>query len=290
MSAGAAPSGEQLAELCRAALREARRHADEAEALAVHTAAGLTRFANSFIHQNVAEETVSLQLRVLRGGRTATASTTRLDAAGLAELATAAAAAANARPVDPSWPGFAPPEPAPDPGHWDAATADAGPDQRAALVAAFVAAGAGLAAAGYCDTEARTAALCSTTGHEVWGRTTRATIDGIQQGGGVAGSAHATSIRVADLDGAAAGELAAGRARRGLDAADLAPGEYEVVLEPECVATIAVFLGFEAFSAKAVAEGRSGIRLGEAAFDPAFALVDDARAPGSPALAFDAEG
>src|SRR3546814_11530983 len=59
---------------------------DRAEALVSHSVgtAGLTRFANSRIHQNVAEDQAHLRLRVIvGGGRVAQATTTRLDAASL---------------------------------------------------------------------------------------------------------------------------------------------------------------------------------------------------------------
>ena len=63
-----------------------------------------------------------------------------------------------------------------------------------------------------------------------------------------------------------------------------------MVLEPECVATILIFLGFYGFNAKQVIEGQSGIRLGEAQFDPAVSIWDDATAPDALGLAFDTDG
>ena len=46
----------------------------------------LTRFANSFIHQNVAEATTTVRLRLHVDGRTAAGSTTVTDADGLRGL------------------------------------------------------------------------------------------------------------------------------------------------------------------------------------------------------------
>ncbi|PZS17259.1 MAG: hypothetical protein DLM54_09975, partial [Acidimicrobiales bacterium] len=69
----------------------------------------LTRFANSIIHQNVADEILTVRLRVALGGRLASSTTTRLDPAGLAKLVDATLEAAAARPVDPGWPGLTPP-------------------------------------------------------------------------------------------------------------------------------------------------------------------------------------
>jgi predicted Zn-dependent protease len=263
----------------------------EAQVTAQEGRPALTRFANSFIHQNVGEAGVSVHLKVaLPDGRVAAASTTRADAAGLTALVDGTLAAAALRPVDPDWPGLAPPAPVPDVDHYDAATEEASPDERARRVRAFVDAGPGLRAAGYCDTDGGTTAFANSAGQRAEGRSTRATIDGIHQTDDSAGSGHATAARLADLDAGGVGADAADRARRSASAADIEPGEYEVVLEPECVATILIFLGFYGFNAKQVIEGQSGIRLGEAQFDPAVAIWDDATAAEALGVPFDADG
>ncbi len=174
--------------------------------------------------------------------------------------------------------------------HYDAATEKATPDERARRVRAFVDAGPGLRAAGYCDTDGGTTAFANSAGQRAEGRSTRATIDGIHQTDDSAGSGHATAARLADLDAGGVGAAAADRALRSQAAADIEPGEYEVVLEPECVATILIFLAFYGFNAKQVIEGQSGIRPGDAQFDPAVSIWDDATAPDALGVPFDADG
>jgi predicted Zn-dependent protease len=262
----------------------------EAQVTARRGRHALTRFANSFIHQNVAEDGVSVSLKLAVAGRVASASTTKVDGGGLANLVETSLAAAHLRPEDPDWPGLAPPAKVPDVDHYDPATEDASPDARAARVAEFVAAGPGLQAAGYCDTDGGATAFASSAGHEARGRSSRATIDGIHQTGDSAGSAHQSSHRLDDIAAAAAGRLAADRARRSAAPVDVEPGEYEVVLEAECVATMAEFLAFYGFNAKQVIEGQSGIRLGEAQFDPAVSIWDDVTGPVGIGVAFDADG
>jgi len=253
----------------------------------------LTRFANSFVHQNVGEEGLSVLLRVVVDGRAAGASTSATDDDGLARLVDAALGAARLRPEDPDWPGLAPPAPAPDVDHFDEATADADPAARAAVVKAFIDAGPGLKAAGYCDTEGGTQAFANTAGQRLAARSSRATLDGIHQVGEtfeVAGKAHQTAVRLADLDGAAAGALAAQKARDSVDGAELEPGRYEVVLEPECVGEILSFLAFYGFNAKQVVEEQSFVRLGERQFDEAITVFDDVGMPTAAGLPFDVEG
>jgi predicted Zn-dependent protease len=53
--------------------------ADEVEALFYGGKNALTRFANNVIHQNVAEENYSVSVRTVFAGRTARATTNKLD-------------------------------------------------------------------------------------------------------------------------------------------------------------------------------------------------------------------
>jgi predicted Zn-dependent protease len=109
---------------------------------------GLTRFATSFIHQNVADAVRRVHLRLALDGHVAEASGNQTDDDALDRLVRSATEAARLRPPDPGWPGLAPASPAPDVEHWDEATAVAEPAARAQRVGAFVATTDGLEAAG----------------------------------------------------------------------------------------------------------------------------------------------
>ncbi len=251
---------------------------------------GLTRFANSFVHQHVGEDTVAVALTCAVGGRTSSASTTAVDDDALARLVGDTIEAARQQPVDPYWPGATPAAELTGSANLDAATADASPDERAVKVKAFVDAAQDLRAAGFVDSSLSEVAFASTAGQRVHGATSRATVDGIHQTGTSAGSGHATSVRLADLDAAGLGAQAADRARRSAEFVDLEPGAYEVVLGPEAVATVLTFLSVYGFNAKAHLEGASFAQLGEAQFDPAITIADEPFDPRSTGLPFDAEG
>lgn len=263
-----------------------------AEAVVSATAgeSALTRFANSSIHQNVAEQASSLFLKVIVDGRYASASTTQTDEDALRRFVERTIEAAGLRPPDPEWPGLAPAAPAPEVEHWDADTADASPDARAEVVRAFVGAGGGLEAAGYCSTSGLTVAFANSAGQRLQGRHTAATIDGIQRTGTSDAAATATSRRLADLDGAAIGAAAAERARAAATATDVDPGTYEVVLGPSCLANMLQFLAYAGFNAKAHLDGTSFAHVGEAQFDRAVSLWDDATDERTLGLPFDNEG
>jgi len=282
------PSGvaDQVIEMVRAAAPGA-----EAEVTVRTGTEALTRFAGSFIHQNVAEETSHIALRISLDGRTTAVS---LDGQpttdALTRLIDGALEAARVLPADPDWPGLAPVAEAPDAEHWDEVTAKASPDDRARRVAEFVAAGEGLETAGSCVTDATVVAFANSAGQRLSGRTTLATVDGIARTGTSDGSARAASAALATLDGRALGERAARKARDAADATDLAPGRYEVLLEPSCVANLLQFLFVYGFNGRAVEEGRSFVALGEAQFDESITIRDDATDPGTVGVAFDAEG
>jgi predicted Zn-dependent protease len=257
----------------------------------------LTRFANSFIHQNVGEDTATVSLKLSYDGRTANATTTYDPQASSSDLDDAlrslverTAAAARLRPADPDWPGLTPPTPTTFDGSYDPATGEATPADRAALVRDFVAAAGGLETAGFCETVGQVAAFANSAGQSVFGRTSWATLDGVARSQGADASARRTSGRLASLDGTALGERAAQRVSSAIGAQDVEPGPYEVVLGPSCVADLLFLLAWQGFNGRAVNEGRSFVKLGEQQFDESFQLWDDPADPRTVALPFDGEG
>ena len=260
----------------------------EAEVVVERHALALTRFANSYIHQNVADETTTVRLRLHAGGRTATTSTTVLD--GLDELVRRTIGSMRLAPADPTWPGLTPATPSPFGGNFDEETAAADPGLRAARVRAFVDHAAGLDTAGYCRTSSTRVAFANSAGQHVSGARTSAAMDGIARTATSDGLARLASGRLSDLDGAVLGARAAAKALAGADPVELPPGRYEVVLEPTAVADVLQMLAAYGFNAKMMLDRQSFLELGKAQFDPAVTIVEDATTPESTAVPFDIEG
>ena len=272
-------------------LVRARASTAEAEVNVRLGTAALTRFANGAIHQNLAEEVRQVLLRVALDGRVAAAG---LDGPTgddeLESLVSAVFEAATVTPADPDWPGLTPPTLAPAIDHWDDGTGTASPDERAARVAAYVASAAGMSTAGAVSTQAIGAAFANTAGQSLRGRYTVAVLDGIARTGTSDGVARVASLALDHLDAAAAGSVAAGKARDGAEPTDLEPGQYEVVLEPSCVKDLVEHLLLNGFGGRAIVEGRSFVRPGERQFDDGVTLRQDPAHPGMTGLGFDAEG
>src|SRR5437773_2199659 len=81
---------------------------DGVEVLLFHEWGGLTRFADSAIHQSTWREDTGLRVRVATGGRVAVASTNDLTPEGAAQAAINAKEMAEVASPDPLFPGFAP--------------------------------------------------------------------------------------------------------------------------------------------------------------------------------------
>jgi predicted Zn-dependent protease len=272
----------------------------EAEVTVVEHHSAVTRFANSYIHQNVADTGTRITLRLHAAGRTVSGSTTLVDPAGVTRLVERLTATAALLPPDPMWAGVAPPQPL-DPAAGDGfasvdpATAAATPGERAVVVGAFVESTKGLLAAGYVRTSSVTAAFGNTAGQALRGGFTEASLDGVARAasadsGPADGVARATSRRLTDLDGALLGARAAAKAQATVGAVDLPPDDYEVVLEPQAVGDMLGGLSMYVFNGRAFAERRSFAVPGEAQFDPAVTLADDALAADTFGVPFDGEG
>ena len=267
--------------------------ADEVEARAVHTWGGLARFADSAIHQHVAGDDTSVSVRVISEGRIGAASTNDATPDGAVAAATRALAAARLSPPDPRYPGLAGPARLPEVGRrYDEATADASPRRRAVAVAALLAPlRAGQRGAGAVSTSATEVAFATTAGARLHALATRASASTVVTGDGATGHGEDAARALDGLHLADVGERASATAAAAVDPLDLAPGDHDVVLLPSAVATLVEYLG-EAFSAKAVAEGRSPFagHLGEAFASPLIHLADDPTGEGAVGIPFDGEG
>src|ERR1043165_1747065 len=75
--------------------------ADEIELFVYGGHSALTRFANNTIHQNVAEDNVGISVRTVFGGRTARATTNKLDDESLRRVVRSSESLAKVQQPDP---------------------------------------------------------------------------------------------------------------------------------------------------------------------------------------------
>ena len=254
-------------------------------------ALALTRFANSYIHQNVADTTTEVQLRIHSEGRTTSASSTLVGTDALREMVERTVAAAKVSPLDPGWPGLIGPTPVLPSYDVDEAIIEASPADRASRVRDYVEAVEDLTAAGYFRTRYWATAYANSAGQAVSGSCTEAALDAIARTASLSdGVTRQASRRIADIDGAGHGARAAAKARAWDGAVEIEPGAYEVVLEPTAVADVLYCLGHYGFNGKLVNEHQSFLEFGSQQMDPSITLVDDGVSAFAAGLPFDNEG
>jgi predicted Zn-dependent protease len=258
----------------------------------------LSRFACSVPTQATAVDDTTVEILCLRDGRAAMASTNRLDDEALRLTAARARAAweAAAGAGSGTHPGLAGPASLPAGAHggFDAETAALDPGRAAAaLSAAFaVAAEHALEAFGVWTAGEVQTAIAATTGLRLHDRVTDAFMKVVCRApDGRSGYAVDAAVAAGAIDPDALARRAAAKVSPA-PLAELGPGSYPVVLEPEAVGLLLEFLGELAHNGLAHTEGRGALsgRLGTAVASPAIDLVD---APGSPRTlprAFDMEG
>jgi PmbA protein len=282
----------ELADRAVAMARDAG--AGEAEALVTREDGALTRFANSEIHQNVAQHDVAVNLRVVLGKRVAVASTGRTDEEGLRSLVSNALAIARVVEELPDWGGLPHPNGTPrDVAAFAPATANATPEFRAEAVRQVIAAAdeAGVTAYGSFQTGIETTAVANSNGIRAAGSRTAAQLITVSMGpNGGTGYGEAAAVDATTIDPAAIGRQAADKARASANAVSIEPGDYAVVLEEPAVVDLLDMLGYLGFSALAVQEERSFFEPGKRIGSEIVTITDDgADAAGLP-IAFDYEG
>ncbi len=266
----------------------------EVEVMAMADEGSLTRFANSEIHQNVAESNVQVNLRFVTGKRVGVASTNRSDAEGLRSLAERAAAIARNSEELEDWGGLPEPTPIRDvPEGYAEATAGATPELRAEGVRAVIAAAdaAGVVSYGSFSTATETLGIANSKGVRASQRRTVSqllTVAMAPDGG--SGYAESAAVDVTGIDAAEIGRQAAEKARATGNPIAVDPGEWPVVLEEYAVVDLLSMLGYMGFSALAVQEERSFSEPGRRVGSDLVSIVDDGHDPQTLPMAFDYEG
>jgi PmbA protein len=270
--------------------------ADEAEALFYGGKSALTRFANNTIHQNVAEEHYGVSVRSAFGGRTARASTNKLDEESLKRVVHTSESLARVQHPDPD---LLPMECGADtavreipPRHF-AQTAAISPEQRAQAVEKMVAIAKkhNLTAAGIFSTAEAIEGMFNSRGVAQWHQQTSSDISITMLAADSSGWQKTNSPDVANLDPVHLAETAARKAVESAHPKEIPPGKYTVILEPAAVLDIVGFMFYD-FGGMAILDQRSFLnnRIGKRVFGENINIADDVAHPLQSGAPFDGEG
>ena len=275
-----------------------RKHstADEVEAYFYGGRSALTRFANNVIHQNVAEENYGVSVRTVFSGRTARASTNKLDEESLQRVVRSSEEFAKVQHPDADllpMPAAGGKSSAPVPRRHSAETAAITPEDRAAGVSQIV----GLArrhkltTAGIFSSSESVEGIFNSRGLSDWHTQTSAEISITMLAGDSSGWQKSNSPNVRNLDPLALAESAARKAINSAAPREIPAGKYTAILEPAAVLDIVGFMFWD-FSGQAILDERSFLnnRIGTRLFGENVNIWDDvthALQSGSP---YDGEG
>lgn len=273
--------------------------ADQTEVVVFSGSSALTRFANSYIHQNVEQEDVDIRLRVVLdqssgGAKIGTASTNVLSDESLRALVERATEMARRQKANADFRSLPGPQSIRSADSFVERTARCGPEERAAVVARIcdAAVRAGLRAAGAFRTAVGEVTIANSLGVFAYHRDATADINTVVMGETSSGHAERVSLDVGDIDGDEVAREAVDKAVRGADPVALEPGEYPVILEEYAVADLLDFFAYLSFGAQAYQEKRSFMsgRLGEKVMGENVSIWDDGLAPDTVPNPFDFEG
>jgi predicted Zn-dependent protease len=266
----------------------------DVEAIVTAESSALTRFANNAISQNVAERSANLSVRVQIDGRTARATTNRLDDDSIRQVVEESVALTKLQEPDPALLPSTTGLPAcREVLRWYEPTARVTPTDRAKAVAEAIriVESAGQTAAGIYATSESVFALLNSNGVFAYYPETMAQFSITAMATDSSGWAKGSACWHHHLDPAAMARSAAAKASASRDPVELQPGAYTVILEPAAVLDLAGQM-FGDFSATAIADGRSFLRdrIGAKLFGDNITIYDDAYHPLQAGAPFDGEG
>ncbi len=252
---------------------------------------GLTRFANSHIHQNVAWEDVNISVRVALGKKIGVAGGNRFDDEGLKKVVDNAVAIARLQQEDPFFAGL------PTPQHIPRLKTEPvldTVDMRSQKVATILkkTKGKNIIASG--SFQSGLSELAIANSHGVWAYHISSSTDlsTILLGDTSTGFAGQVGTSVADIDAEQVAETAIQKLVLGKDPRDVSPGEWDVILEPQAVNELITFFAFMGPNARIYHEQASFLsgKLGQKVANEKVTIVDDPLNKDAFPMPFDFEG
>jgi PmbA protein len=266
---------------------------EETEVHVDEVADALTRFANNAIHQNVAEQGLTVSVRTVADGRTARATTNRMDEDSLRGAIEASLSLAASQPKNPALLAMPGRQKYRRVNRFIGQTAAITPEDRARAVrrACDLAIKHGQVAAGIYSTGQSQTAVGNSRGLFAAYRETHAEFSITMQEKPAASWAKANSADVRNFDTQKLAERASEKAHLAVAPKELPVGRYTVILEPAAVLDLVGFLFYD-FAATALQDKRSSLneRMGKKLFGKNISIYDDAYHPLQLGAPFDGEG
>ncbi len=267
--------------------------ADETEVEIGVVSDALTRFANNTIHQNVAEQALTVSVRTVLDGRTARATTNKTDDDSLRRVVDISKTLASSQPRIPGLLPMPGPQKYGKVSRYFENTAHASPADRAWAVArvAKMAEKNKQTAAGIFTTGVTQSAIANTRGLFASHRQTRAEFSITILEPHSSGWAKANSPDLNCINPIALARSASEKSAASRNPGEAPPGKWTVILEPAAVLDLVGFLFYD-FAGTAVADRRSCFnnRMNKRVLGENITLHDDVFHPLQSGAPYDGEG
>lgn len=268
--------------------------ADETDVVFVGNETGLTRYANSTIHQNVFENNSRIIFRSVIGKKIGVASTNSLLSADLKQTLNNSYAIAEKQTDNSDFAGLAKPATIKDINTYDDKTARFTPNQRALIIKKIIKATdqKSFTLAGAFATSSGEIAIVNSNGIRIYQPVSSASINMIAMSDSSSGYSAGLSRRVEDIDFDMLTSRAIEKCDRSQDPQSVEPGDYEVILEPAAVAALLEWINYIGFGSKSFQEKTSFMagKIGKKITSDMISIFDDGLDEGSIAFPFDFEG
>jgi predicted Zn-dependent protease len=272
--------------------------AGQTQAVLIGGESSLTRLAENVIHQNVTEKDATLTVKAVFGRRLGTASTNDLTDAGIRRVVDRACEIARLSREDKRFVSLPSPlggdHPYADVRSFAGATSSFGAAERAAAAGVFSseARHSGLRAAGSVSVQVGEIGIANSLGVMAYCPHTRVETSTVFMSEDSAGYAGDAAIDVEDISFEDVAGRAAAKCRDSRGAVAVEPGEYQVVLEPEAVGALLMFLVRVGFHHVLYRQGGSFLsrKLGRRVLSENITIWDDGLDPRGLPVPFDFEG
>ncbi|MBI4057880.1 TldD/PmbA family protein [Candidatus Microgenomates bacterium] len=265
--------------------------AGETEVLLFVTDHGLTRFANSQIHQNVAWDDVGISVRVVRGKRIGVASTNSFAPKALRSVVERAQDLARLQKEDPHFKGLPKPQRLPS---VSPQIHTSSPEQRAEAVSTIIkrAQEKKITASGVFDSAVTEIAVANSHGLWAYHASSASNISTILLGKDSTGFGAQVGRKAEDINAEDVARRAIEKVERGKNPLRVKPGEWDVILEPQAVNEMMTFFSWLGPNARIYHEQASHFsgKLGQKVVGKNINILDDPLSEEGFPMPFDFEG
>ena len=267
---------------------------DEIELLYLGRESSLTRYANSYIHQNVKESNSQIRVRVIKNKKIGFVETNNLTLEGLKKAVKDAEEILNFTKEDEFFVKLPDKEEIKEIKTFFEENLNVTPDDMADKVKNVIqrATQKFLTAAGALSVDFEEYAVVNSRGVEAYQPYSSITLTTVIMGENSSGYADRFNIKFKDLNEFELADEAIEKVLMGKNPKDFEPGKYEVILSPYAVEDILFFFAYLSFGAKNFHQDTSFMsgKIGERVFGENITIWDDGYDPKGAPISFDFEG